>query len=218
MATMSTRHTKITVVVVDDHPFFRDGVIRGLSRSGQIEVVAEVGDGRQALEVIERERPAVALVDYQMPDIDGLALVHAAVRAQLPTRVLLLSAFTDSEIVFQALQEGAAGYMSKDSSRDQIVDAVLSVARGGTVLPPELASGLAKEIRLRGQSQAPALSEREQQVLRGFAAGQSISQIADELYISPSTVKTHTERLYEKLGVSDRAAAVAEAMRRRLIE
>jgi two-component system nitrate/nitrite response regulator NarL len=215
---MSTSQSKITVVVVDDHPFFRDGVIRGLTRSGQIEVVGEAGDGRQALEVIERERPAVALVDYQMPDMDGLALVHAVVRDRLPTRVLLLSAFTDSQIVFQALQEGAAGYMSKDARREQIVDAVLSVARGGTVLPPELASGLAGEIRLRGQSQAPALSEREQQVLQGFARGQSMPQIASELYISASTVKTHTERLYEKLGVSDRAAAVAEAMRRGLID
>jgi two-component system nitrate/nitrite response regulator NarL len=215
---MSTSGSKITVVVVDDHPFFRDGVIRGLTRSGQIEVVAEAGDGREALEVIARERPAVALVDYQMPDMDGLALVHAVVRDGLATRVLLLSAFTDSQIVFEALQEGAAGYMSKDASRDQIVDAVLSVARGGTVLPPELASGLAGEIRLRGQSQAPALSEREQQVLQGFARGQSIPQIASELYVAPSTIKTHTERLYEKLGVSDRAAAVAEAMRRGLID
>jgi two-component system nitrate/nitrite response regulator NarL len=215
---MSTSTTKITVVVIDDHPFFRDGVIRGLTRSGQIEVVAEAGDGREALAVIERERPAVALVDYQLPDIDGLALVHAVVRDQLPTRVLLLSAFTDSAIVFQALQEGAAGYLSKDAGREQISDAVLRVARGGTVVPAELASGLAGEIRLRGGSQAPALSQREQQVLQGFARGQSIPQIASELYISASTAKTHTERLYDKLGVSDRAAAVAEAMRRGLIE
>lgn len=215
---MSTSTTKITVVVVDDHPFFRDGVTRGLTRSGQIEVVAEASDGRQALEVIERERPAVALVDYQMPDMDGLALVHAVVRDQLPTRVLLLSAYTDSAIVFQALQEGAAGYLSKDARREQIVDAVLSVARGGTVVPPDLASGLAGEIRLRAESAAPALSERERQVLTGFAHGQSIPQIAAELYVSPSTIKTHTQRLYEKLGVSDRAAAVGEAMRRGLIE
>ena len=181
-------------------------------------MVAEAGDGRQALEVIERERPAVALVDYQMPDMDGLDLVHAVVRDQLPTRVLLLSAFTESQIVFHALQEGAAGYLSKDASREQIVDAVLNVARGGTVLPPELAGGLAGEIRLRGQSQAPALSEREQQVLQGFARGQSIPQIASELYVASSTIKSHTQPLYEKLGVSDRAAAVAEAMRRGLID
>jgi two-component system, NarL family, nitrate/nitrite response regulator NarL len=215
---MSTSDSKITAVVADDHPFFRDGVIRGLTRSGQIEVVAEAENGRQALEVIVRERPAVALVDYQMPDLDGLALVHALVRDRVQTRVLLLSAFTDSAIVFKALQEGAAGYLQKEARREQIVDAVLSVARGNTVLPPELAGGLADQIRLRAEPQAPALSDREQQVLHAFARGLSIPQIASELYISASTVKTHTQRLYEKLGVSDRAAAVAEAMRRGLLE
>ena len=215
---MSTSDSKITVVVADDHPFFRDGVVRGLTRSGRIEVVAEAEDGRQALEVIARERPAVALVDYQMPELDGLALVHALVRDRLPTRVLLLSAFTDSAVVFKALQEGAAGYMQKEAGREQIVDAVLSVARGNTVVPPELTGGLADEIRLRAQPQAPVLSERERQVLQAFARGLSIPQVASELYISASTVKTHTQRLYEKLGVSDRAAAVAEAMRRGLLE
>ena len=189
-----------------------------MTRGGQVEVVGEAGNGREALEVIARERPAVALVDYQMPDMDGLALVHAVVRDQIPTRVLLLSAFTESAIVFKALQEGAAGYLPKEARRDEIVDAVLSVARGRTVVPPELASGLADEIRLRAEPGAPALSEREHQVLRGFARGLSIPQVASELYISPSTVKTHTQRLYEKLGVSDRAAAVAEAMRRGLLE
>jgi two-component system, NarL family, nitrate/nitrite response regulator NarL len=215
---MSTSDSKITAVVVDDHAFFRDGVIRGLTRSGRIEVVAEAENGREALEVIARQRPAVALVDYQMPDIDGLAVVHAVVRDHLPTRVLLLSAFTDSPTVFKALQEGAAGYLSKNARRDEIVDAVLSVARGRTVVPPDLAGGLAEEIRLRADAQAPVLSERERQVLEGFARGLSIPQVASELFISASTVKTHTQRLYEKLGVSDRAAAVAEAMRRGMLE
>jgi two-component system, NarL family, nitrate/nitrite response regulator NarL len=215
---MSTSDSKITVVVVDDHAFFRDGVIRGLTRTGLIDVVADAENGREALEVIARERPAVAVVDYQMPDIDGLGLVHAVVRDQLPTRVLLLSAFTDSSVVFKALQEGAAGYLSKNAGRDEIVDAVLAVARGRTVLPPEVADGLADEIRLRAQSAAPVLSGRESQVLEAFARGLSIPQVASELYISASTVKTHTQRLYEKLGVSDRAAAVAEAMRRGMLE
>jgi two-component system nitrate/nitrite response regulator NarL len=215
---MSTSDSKITVVVVDDHAFFRDGVIRGLTRSGQIDVVGEAENGRDALEVIARERPAVVVADYQMPDIDGLGLVHAVVRDHFPTRVVLLSAFTDSAVVFKALQEGAAGYLSKNAGRDEIVDAVLAVARGRTVLPPELAGGVAAEIRLRAESTAPALSQRESQVLEAFARGLSIPQIASELYISPSTVKTHTQRLYEKLGVSDRAAAVAEAMRQGMLE
>jgi two-component system nitrate/nitrite response regulator NarL len=215
---MSNRDSKVTVLIVDDHAFFRDGLSRGLVRSGQIAVVAEAGNGREGLEAIRRERPAVAVVDYQMPDMDGIALLHAVIRERLATRVVLLSAFTDSAVVFRALEEGAAGYLSKDADRQDIVDAVLGVARGDTVVPAQLTAGLAGEIRLRAQSQAPALSEREGQVLQAFARGLSIPQTAAELYIEPSTVKTHTQRLYDKLGVSDRAAAVAEAMRRGLLE
>ena len=215
---MSNGNSTVTVLIVDDHAFFRDGLSRGLTRSGQITVVAEAENGREALEAIRRERPTVAVVDYQMPDVDGIAVLHAVIREQLATRVLLLSAFTDSAVVFRALEEGAAGYLSKDADRQDIVDAVLSVARGDTVVPAPLAAGLAGEIRLRAQSQAPALSARERQVLQAFSRGLSIPQTAAELYIEPSTVKTHTQRLYDKLGVSDRAAAVAEGMRRGLLE
>ena len=125
---------------------------------------------------------------------------------------------TDSGIVFQALEAGAAGYLSKDARRAEIVEAVLDVARGKTVLPPGVAAGLAGEIRLRAQSSGPALSERERQVLQAFARGRSVPQVAAELFLGVSTVKTHTQRLYDKLGVSDRAAAVAEGMRRGLVE
>jgi two-component system, NarL family, nitrate/nitrite response regulator NarL len=209
---------RVRVVVADDHPFFRDGVARGLVHSGRIDVVAEADDGREALEAIRREDPDVALVDYEMPDIDGLGVVRAAVRDGLRTRVLLLSAHTDSSVVFQALQEGAAGYLAKDAKRAEIVEAVLDVARGRTVVPAELAAGLAGEIRMRAKDQGPVLSERERQVLQAFARGLSVPQVAGELFIGVSTVKTHTQRLYEKLGVSDRAAAVAEGMRRGLLE
>jgi two-component system, NarL family, nitrate/nitrite response regulator NarL len=215
---VSSVGTNIRVVVVDDHPFFRDGVTRGLHTSGQIRVVGEAGDGREGLEVITRETPDVALVDYQMPDMDGLDLVHAVVRDKLPTRVLLLSAVTDSAIVFRAVQEGAAGYLSKDARRADIIDAVLRVAKGHTVVPPGLADGLVEQIRLRAQPDVPVLSERERQVLQAFARGLSVPQTAAELFLGASTIKTYTQRLYEKLGVSDRAAAVAEAMRRGLLD
>jgi len=208
----------VRVLVADDHPFFRDGVTRGLVQSGRIEVVGEVGDGRAALEAIRRDAPDVALVDYEMPDIDGLVVVKAVVRDGLSTRVLLLSEHTESAVVFQAVQEGAAGYLSKDARRAEIVEAVVDVARGRTVVPPELAAGLAGEIRMRAQAQGPALSERERQVLQAFARGMSVPQVAAQLFLGVSTVKTHTQRLYEKLGVSDRAAAVAEGMRRGLVE
>ncbi|HYI54118.1 MAG TPA: response regulator transcription factor [Microlunatus sp.] len=208
----------IRVVVVDDHPFFRDGLSRGLRQSGYLEVVGEAGTGREGLDLIRSVGPHVAVLDYQMPDLDGLDVVHAVVRDGLATRTLVLSALTDSAVVFRALQEGANGYLSKEARRSEIVDAVIEVARGGTVVPPELAAGLAEQIRRRGHGDLPVLSPRELQVLQGFARGLSIPALAAELYLGPSTVKTHTQRLYEKLGVSDRAAAVAEAMRRGLLE
>ncbi len=215
---MESSDARVRVVVADDHPFFRDGVARGLVHSGLIDVVAEAGDGREALEIIRRDDPDVALVDYEMPDIDGLGVVRAVVRDGLRARVLLLSAHTDSAVVYQALEEGAAGYLAKDARRSEIVAAVLEVAKGATVVPPGLAAGLAGEIRMRAQTQGPALSERERQVLSAFARGLSVPQVAGELFLGVSTVKTHTQRLYEKLGVSDRAAAVAEGMRRGLVE
>ncbi|RTL63944.1 MAG: response regulator transcription factor [Pseudonocardiaceae bacterium] len=215
---MESSDARVRVVVADDHPFFRDGVARGLTTSGRVEVVAEADDGREALAAIREHSPDVALVDYEMPDIDGLGIVRAAVRDGLPTRVLILSAHTESAVVFQALQEGAAGYLAKDSKRAEIVEAVLDVAKGKTVVPPELAAGLAGEIRMRAQTTGPALSEREREVLQAFARGLSVPQVAGELFIGVSTVKTHVQRLYEKLGVSDRAAAVAEGMRRGLVE
>ena len=132
--------------------------------------------------------------------------------------MLLLSAFTDSGLVYEALQTGASGYLPKEAKRDEIVDAVLACSRGETVLPPELTAGLVSEIRVRRSNDAPALTDREREILGLIAAGKSLPEIAKELYLGVTTVKTHVQHLYEKLGVSDRAAAVAEAMRRRLIE
>ena len=209
---------RVTVVVVDDHPFFRDGVTRGLARDGRIEVVGEAGTGAEALAVIGRELPDVALVDYQLPDMNGVDVTHALRRDSVATRVLLVSAVTDGAVVFRALEEGAAGYLAKDASRTELIDAVMQVARGETVIPGGLTEGLAAQIRLRAQPSAPALTPRELDVLKGFARGLSIPQLAAELFVAPSTVKTHTQRLYEKLEVSDRAAAVAAAMRLRLLE
>ena len=206
------------VVVADDHPLYREGVVRALSASGQVDVVAQESVGRAALAAIQEHRPDVALIDYKLPGLDGVAITHAVVRDGLPTRVLLLSAFTDSGLVYKALQTGAVGYLPKEARREQIVDAVLACARGESVIAPELTSGLVSEIRLRSENDAPALTERESEILRLIAAGKTLPDIAKELFLGVTTVKTHVQHLYEKLGVSDRAAAVAEAMRRGLIE
>jgi two-component system nitrate/nitrite response regulator NarL len=209
---------KVRVVVGDDHPMFRDGVIRALTSSGAIEVVAEAEDGATALELIKKHLPQVALLDYRMPGMDGAQVAAAVRRDDLPTRVLLLSAHDESAIVYRALQEGAAGFLPKESTRSELVNAVLSCAKGRDVISPDLAAGLAGEIRRRNEPDVPVLSPREREVLKLIANGRSVPAIAKELYLAPSTVKTHVQRLYEKLGVSDRAAAVAEAMRSKLLE
>jgi len=219
LATMAGQTRKrVRVVVADDHPLYREGVVRALSASGQVEIVAEAEDGRAALAQIQQHLPDVALLDYKLPDLDGVAITNAVVREQLPTRVLLVSAFTDSGVVYKALETGAAGFVSKESRREQIVDAVLACSRGENVVPPDVAGGLVSEIRLRKQDNTPALTKREQEILHLIAAGKSLPEIAKELFLGLTTVKTHVQHLYEKLGVSDRAAAVASAMRRGLIE
>lgn len=209
---------RVSVVIGDDHPMFRDGVVRALQSSGSIEVVAEADDGTAALAAIREHRPQVALLDYRMPGMDGAAVAAAVVRDALPTRVLLISAHDESAIVYRALQDGAAGFLPKESTRSELVNAVLDCAKGRDVVAPSLAAGLAGEIRRRAEPDAPALSPREREVLVLIAGGASIPAMAKELFLAPSTVKTHVQRLYEKLGVSDRAAAVAEAMRRKLLD
>lgn len=214
----TVNNKKVSVVVADDHPLFRDGLVRALTGSGLVDVVAEAADGVEALGLIRQHRPQVALLDHQMPGMDGADVAAAVVRDELPTRVLLISAHADSAIVYQALQHGAAGFLPKESSRTDIVNAVLDCAQGRDVVSADVAAGLAAEIRRRAEPSGPALSQREREVLTMIADGASIPQIAKSLFLAPSTVKTHTQRLYEKLGVGDRAAAVAEAMRRGLLD
>jgi two-component system nitrate/nitrite response regulator NarL len=209
---------KVRVVVGDDHPLFREGVIRALTSSGSIEVVGEAEDGLAALEAIRTHSPQVALLDYRMPGMDGAEVAAALQRDELPTRVLLLSAHDEPAIVFRALQDGAAGFLPKESTRSELVNAVLDCAKGRDIVAPSLAAGLAGEIRRRAEPVGPVLSPREREVLKLIAGGSSIPAMAKELFLAPSTVKTHVQRLYEKLGVSDRGAVVAEAMRRKLLE
>ncbi len=218
-ATMDEQGRKrVTVLVADDHPLYREGVVRALRASGQIEVVAEAEDGRSALAEIQKHVPDIALLDYKLPELDGVAVTNAVVRERLSTRVLFVSAFTDSGVVYKALETGAAGFISKEARREEIVDAVLACARGENVVPQDVAASLVSEIRLRKQDDAPALTPREQEILHLIAAGKSLPEIAKELYLGLTTVKTHVQHLYAKLEVSDRAAAVASAMRRGLIE
>lgn len=209
---------RIRVVVADDHPLVRAGVARALTLSGQIEVVGELGNGRDALAAIAAERPDVAVLDFRMPGMDGVQVAAAVRRDGLRTKVLLLSAHDDAPIVYNAIQQGAHGFLTKDADGPDIVRAVRDCAAGRTVLPAALAAGLAAEVRLRRDGAPPVLSVREREVLRMMADGKNTPTMAAELFVAKSTVKTHVQRLYAKLGVADRGAAVAEAMRSGLLE
>ena len=215
---MADRTSRVRVVVADDHPLFREAVVRAIRERPEFELVGEAADGREALETIRELRPDVALIDVKMPELDGLKVLNAIQRDELPTRVILLSAFLDGSMAFEAVAGGAAAFLSKDADRRRITDTVAAVSRGETVLGPEIQAGLAQEIRLRGAKERPGLSAREREILGHIAEGRSAPEIAKLLFLSPATVKSHLGALYEKLGVSDRAAAVAEAMRRGLLE
>jgi two-component system nitrate/nitrite response regulator NarL len=208
----------ITVVVADDHPVFLDGVLGALARQAQVEVVGSARDGAEALRLVQERRPTVALLDLRLPLMSGVEVLHAIRRDDLPTRVLLLSGELASATVYEAVQAGVDGYLTKEADRREIGEAIVIVAGGGTVLAPEAQAALTREVRGRVNDDVPVLSPREREVLRMIADGMSGPDIAAELQIGTATVKTHTQNVYDKLGVSERAAAVASAMRRNMLE
>jgi two-component system nitrate/nitrite response regulator NarL len=210
---------RVTVLVADDHPLFREGIARAVRERPELELVAEAGDGRVALAAIREHTPAVALVDLRLPGLDGAGIAHAVTRDGLTTRVLVLSAFTEPRLVYEAMAAGAAGYFSKDADREAVLDAISAVARGETSVEPALQTGVFAEMRDRAQrGERTLLTDREREIARLMAEGLSAPAIGKRLYVATATVKSHQGRIYEKLGVSDRAAAVAEAMRRGLLE
>jgi two-component system nitrate/nitrite response regulator NarL len=209
---------RIRVLVADDHPLYREAVVRAVRARPEFELIGQAEDGRQALGAIREEAPDVAVLDVEMPSMGGVDVVRAVNRDALGTRVVLLSAHLESDTVYAAVQAGVRAYLSKAWPAERICDALLAVARGDVILPGEVQAGLAAAIRSNAAGAQIHLTPRERDVLGGLVRGQSAPAIAGDLHVSTATVKTHLKTLYEKLGVSDRAAAVAEAMRRGLLE
>jgi two-component system nitrate/nitrite response regulator NarL len=210
---------RLTVLVADDHPVYRDGLGRELHNHSGFELVASVSGGHEALEAIRKLRPQVAVLDLRLPDLDGMAVLEAVEAEGLPTRVVVLSAFGDSTTVYDAFSRGARAFLLKASTSHEIFAAVRAVARGESVIPTAFQTGLTREIQARrGLIERPLLSPREVEVLRLAAEGRSASEMAAELSLSVATIKSHLQRIYERLEVSDRAAAVASAMRRGLLK
>lgn len=208
---------RVRVYVSDDYPLYRDALARTISDRPEFELVGESAEGRTALEEIKRLSPDVAVLDMLMPGLDGAALIQAIKRENSKTRVVMVSPYDDSEHVYAALAAGADAYLLKTADGEEICRTVAAVARGQTRLGPAIQSRLLKEIHSRASDGAPRLSPREREILGLTAEGFSAPDIGARLRLSTATIKTHQQRLYEKLGVSDRAAAVAEAMRRGLI-
>jgi len=205
----------LRLLVVDDHPVVRMGLVAMLSEHEDFDVVAEAADGAEAVAQAARHQPDVVLMDLRMPVLDG-ADATARLRAggDGPAVLVLTTYDTDADIV-RAVEAGATGYLLKDSPRDVLADAVRRAARGETVLAPPVVARLASRLRAPA---APALTDREVEVLRCVARGLSNAEVGRELHIGEATVKTHLLRVFEKLGVTDRTAAVTAAYRARLIE
>ena len=206
------------VLAADGQPLYRDAVARAIRERPELELVAQARDGREALAAIGSAQPDVAVIDPALTGLTGKQLLNAVARDGLQTRVVLIAAAAEPGEVYAALAEGAAGYLTKDADARELCDAITAVARGRTVLASELQAGVAGEIRLRAPHDRPVMSERERETLALIAEGLSAPQIGRTLHLSTATVKTHLQHIYEKLGVSERAAAVAEAMRRGLLE
>jgi two-component system nitrate/nitrite response regulator NarL len=206
----------VSVVIADDHPLFLDALRRTVESFGELRLLAAAADGQEALDLIRHHRPDVAVLDMRMPKLDGREVMRRLRDEEPATRVLFISEYHGGELVLQALTAGAAGYLPKSSTPDEICDAIVRISHGESVLPAEIGTELAGTLRDRG-SAGTHLTEREVGVLELIAEGESANMIADRLHLAVPTVKSHIQNLYAKLGVNDRGAAVAEAMRRGLI-
>ena len=206
------------VLAADGQPLYRDALTRAIRERPELELVGQAADGRAALEAIGSAQPDVALIDRTLTGLSGDQVLNAVARDGFRTRVVLIAARPEPGDVYAALADGAAGYLTKDADARELCDAITAVARGKTVLASDLQAGVAGEIRLRAPHDRPVMSDRERETLTLIAEGLSAPQIGRTLHLSTATVKTHLQHIYEKLGVSERAAAVAEAMRRGLLE
>jgi DNA-binding NarL/FixJ family response regulator len=202
------------LLIVDDHPVVRDGLSGMFASDPEYQVVGEAGDGAEAVRLARALKPDVILMDLRMPGMDGVTAITELARYGVPARVLVLTTYDTDSYVQSAIDAGATGYLLKDAPRAELLRAVQAAAHGQAVLSPSVAARLMNRVRT---SEPERLSDREVEVLGLIAAGTTNREAAAKLFISEATVKTHLLHIYAKLGVSDRAAAVAEAFNRGLL-
>jgi two-component system response regulator DegU len=212
----------IKVVIADDHSLVRQGLRRYLEMAGDIEVLGEASNGYEVIKLLETgvSEPDIVLLDIRMPEMDGLETARKIQQKWPLIGVIMLTAYDDRQFVVEAVRAGARGYVLKARDAEHLIQTVRLVAGGNMVIDPQLVVALAEELSSAKDRdrKAETLTARELEVLQLLAFGHTNKDIAERLFISPDTVKTHLEHIFEKLGATDRTAAVAEALRRRLIE
>ena len=202
---------KIRLLIADDHPVVRRGLTAMLEDQEDMAVVAEASDGLEAVAAYREHVPDVALIDFRMPGLGGAEVV-AAVRAEFPAaQIIIITTYDTDEDLYQAVRAGARGYLLKDTSLVEFTDCIRRVSRGETRVPDALVA------RLAGRVGAAELTRRELEVLNRMAAGRANKEIATDLFVSESTVKTHINHIMTKLGCADRTQAVTQALNRGLI-
>ncbi len=204
---------QIRVLIVDDHPHFRDGLRGLLLSASDLEVIGEAGDGREAISLAERLQPDVILMDLGMPGVNGIEATRAILRTSPHISILVISMFEDDDSVFAALQAGARGYLLKGALKAEILRSVRAVASGEAIFGPTIAKRLMQYFAnpRAPRSFFPELTEREHEILALVAQHQTNPEIANRLHLSPKTVRNHVSNIFTKLQVADRAQAIIRA-------
>jgi DNA-binding NarL/FixJ family response regulator len=209
----------IRVLIVDDHPVTREGLHAALELSEDIEVAGEAASGEEAVQKAGDLTPDIVFMDVRMPGMDGIEATKRIREASPSTKVILFTIDESRSSISEAIQAGVSGYLLKDAGADELVNAARLALEGKAVIHPQLTRAFIEEVQLAEKAPETAqLSKREKEILQKVAYGATTKEVAHDLGISPHTVKTHLERIFEKLGANDRAQAVAIAIRGGLVE
>jgi two-component system NarL family response regulator len=211
MKSAVSRSGKIRIIVADDHPIVREGIVANLRQERDMKVVAEASDGVQALAVTRKLKPDIALIDLRMPGHDGIEVLTQLTASKLPTKAIVITTFENREDIQRSMKAGARGYLLKDCSRQIILEAIRRVHSGEIYLPPSISQKLVERL------QDPHLTKRELDVLATMASGKSNKEIGSQLSVAEGTVKTHVANLLAKLGVGSRMEAIRKAVKLGLV-
>lgn len=207
----------IRVLIVDDHPIVRQGLATVLGQQEDLAVVGQAADGEEAVAKAKDLLPDIILMDLQMPKMDGVTAISQIMSEELNISIIILTTFATDDYIFSGIEAGARGYLLKDSPPDEVVRAIRTVHQGNSLIEPRVASRLLDRLSHPRAPQS-VLSERELEVLQIMSTGAANKEIASQLIIGQSTVKTHIVRIFGKLGVNGRTEAVAEAVKRGIIQ